>query len=314
MRTARTKMKGEACYYHACSRIAGTKDDYLFTDVDKEKGMAIVQDLARLFFVEPISMCWMGNHWHVVFYAGDVIPSMEEAAVRYNEYYGKERMPLDANLDPDKCRQMAEQLNDISFFMRQIHQRFTFYINRVHNRRGTLWADRFKSTILEGEQALWNCVKYIELNAVRAKMVTDPADYRFCSWGYFCGSGRHFFGENFVRHMRKSLGDVANEWTDDEVYREFRGEISRTLSYESGITENLHEIKEKAKKRESMPLRFLRRTRHWTDGLIIGKKAFVQEAAVQFYDRQHVLKKRHSSGVDPNGNILHCYRRLNLSI
>ena len=62
MRTARTKMRGRACYYHACARIAGDKDDYLFTDVDKEKGIKIVQDLARLFLVEPVSICWMGNH------------------------------------------------------------------------------------------------------------------------------------------------------------------------------------------------------------------------------------------------------------
>ena len=47
MRTARTKMRGRACYHHACARIAGAKDDYLFTDVDKEKGMKMVQDLAR---------------------------------------------------------------------------------------------------------------------------------------------------------------------------------------------------------------------------------------------------------------------------
>ena len=37
MRTARTKMKGSACYYHACSRITGAKDEYLFTDVDIDK-------------------------------------------------------------------------------------------------------------------------------------------------------------------------------------------------------------------------------------------------------------------------------------
>ena len=37
MRTARTKMRGSACYYHACARIAGVKNDYLFTDVDKER-------------------------------------------------------------------------------------------------------------------------------------------------------------------------------------------------------------------------------------------------------------------------------------
>ena len=115
-----------------------------------------------------------------------------------------------------------------------------------------------------------------------------------------------------MRHMQKSLGEIANEWTDDEVYGEFRGELARTVAYESGITEDLHEIKKKAKRKESMPLRFLRRTRHWTDGLIIGNKAFVQEAAIQFYDRQRVLKKRLSSGADQNGKILHCYRRLKL--
>ena len=195
--------------------------------------------------------------------------------------------------------------------MRQIHQKFTFYINRVHNRRGTLWADRFKSTILERENAFWNCVKYIELNAVRASLVDDPADYRFCTWGY-CGSGRHIFGDHFVRHIRKSLGEMAKEWTNDEVEAEFRGEIARTISYEAGITKNLHEIKEKAKKKETMPLRFLRRTRHRTDGLIIGNKAFVQEAGCQFYNRKRVLQKQLSSGADQTGNVLHCFRRLRL--
>lgn len=39
MRTARKKMMDRSCYYHACAGIAGAKDDYLFTDVDKEKGM-----------------------------------------------------------------------------------------------------------------------------------------------------------------------------------------------------------------------------------------------------------------------------------
>ena len=313
MRTARKKMVGRSCYYHACARIAGAKDDYLFTDVDKEKGMKIIQDLARLFIIEPVSMCWMGNHWHIVVYSEGMTPSLEETADRYNAYYRKNRIPLNPKLDPEKCRKVGEQLNDISFFMRQVHQRFTFYINRVHNRRGTLWADRFKSTILEGENALWNCVKYIELNAVRANLVNDPADYRFCTWGYFCGSGKHIFGENFVRHMRKSLGEIANEWTDDEVYSEFRGEIARTISYELGTRENLHAVKEEAKKKESMQIRCLRRTRHWTDGLIIGSKAFVQETGCQFYDRKRVLKKQLSSGADQAGNVLHCYRRLRLA-
>ena len=257
-------------------------------------------------------MCWMGNHWHIVVYSEGTTPSLEVTADRYNAYYGKNRIPLDPTINPEKCKKVSEQLNDISFFMRQIHQKFTFYINRVHHRRGTLWADRFKSTILEGKQALWNCVKYIELNAVRASLVDYPGDYRFCTWGYYSGSGRHIFGDNFVRHMGKSLGKSAERWTDEEIYAEFRGEIARTISYESGVTENLHEIKEHAKKKDSMQVRCLRRTRHWTDGLIIGSKAFVQEIACQFYERKRVLKKQMSSGADQVGNVLHCYRRLRL--
>ena len=49
MRVARTKMKDKACYYHACSRIAGAKDDYLFTDVDirleKSNGLSGIVDV-----------------------------------------------------------------------------------------------------------------------------------------------------------------------------------------------------------------------------------------------------------------------------
>ena len=101
--------------------------------------------------------------------------------------------------------------------MRQIHQKFTYYINRAHKRRGTLWADRFKSTILDGATALWNCVKYVELNSVRAGLVIKPEDYRFCTWGWYSGTGKHYFGDNFVRHMRSFLGESANGWSDEDI-------------------------------------------------------------------------------------------------
>ncbi len=91
----------------------------------------------------------------------------------------KEKTILNINNEPERCAKIAEQLTDISFFMRQIYQKFTYYINRTHNRRGILWAERFKSSIIEGENALWSCVKYIELNPLRAKMISEPADYRF---------------------------------------------------------------------------------------------------------------------------------------
>ena len=62
------------------------------------------------------------------------------------------------------------------------------------------------------------------------------------------------FGENFPEYLCRSLEEIANDWAVEEVYAEFRGELARTMSYESGITEDLHEIKDQAKKKESMKL------------------------------------------------------------
>jgi hypothetical protein len=111
MRAARKKVKGKDCYYHCCARIAGPKDSYLFNDIDREKGMQIVVDQCRLFFIEPISMTWMGNHWHIVLFAPGEVPAMERAAERYNAYYKGQKRPLDPEYDPENCRRIASQLD-----------------------------------------------------------------------------------------------------------------------------------------------------------------------------------------------------------
>ena len=315
MRAARKKMSGRSCYYHCCARIAGFQGDYLFTDIDKEKGVCLVKDLCRLFFIEPISMAWMGNHWHIVVYAPYEKPSIEDTAERYNSYYDESHNKLDPINNLEECRRMAGQLIDISFFMRQIHQRFTYYINRIHERRGTLWAERFKSTILEGRTALWTCVKYIELNPVRAGLVKNPADYRFSSWGNYCSTGKHIFGNNFSYHMRKYLGNIAREWTDEMIYAEFRSQLAVVIANEAGASPlEIHKIAENAREKESMPICFLRRTRHWTDGAIIGSKAFVQEVGILFDRKDRVMKKQFSSGITSDGIEMHCFKRLRVRL
>jgi len=314
MRIKRQKVVGRGCYYHLCARIAGEKNHYLFTDVDKEKGMSLVKEVSELYFLDIISMCWMDNHWHIVLYSPspEEMPTLQEVADKYNAFYGDKKSFINPQTEPEECAQIAEQLTDISFFMRNFHQRFTYYINRVHNRRGTLWSERFKSTILDGQRALWSCVKYIELNPVRAKMVDDPADYRFSTWGKYCGSGIHLFEDNFVKHLKKSLGELAQNWTASAIYAEFRGEIARTISYETNPLAEHLEVKKDAKKEPSIKIQFLRRARYWSDGAIIGSKSFIQETALQFNDKKKVMKKKLSEYTDKNGNDFSSFKRLKI--
>ena len=56
------------------------------------------------------------------------------------------------------------------------------YINAVYQRSGTLWEGRYKSSLVQSDAYLLACMRYIELNPVRAAMCIDPADYRWSSY------------------------------------------------------------------------------------------------------------------------------------
>ncbi len=69
-----------------------------------------------------------------------------------------------------------EKLTSLSEYVREIKVRFTRFYNKRHGRRGYFWGDRFKSVIVENGETLINCLAYIDLNPVRAGLVTRPED------------------------------------------------------------------------------------------------------------------------------------------
>ena len=72
---------------------------------------------------------------------------------------------------------------DVSVFMKLLKQRFTQWFNQQWGRKGTLWEERFKSVLVEGAgEVLATMAAYIDLNPVRAGIVKDPADYRWCGY------------------------------------------------------------------------------------------------------------------------------------
>ena len=61
-------------------------------------------------------------------------------------------------------------------------RRYVQYVNRTHGRTGTLWDSRYKSSVVQSDTYLLACQRYIELNPLRAAMVTNPAHYRWTSY------------------------------------------------------------------------------------------------------------------------------------
>jgi putative transposase len=63
-----------------------------------------------------------------------------------------------------------------------VGRRYVQYINNAYGRTGTLWDSRYKSSLVQAETYLLVCQRYIELNPVRAGMVSDPGDYPWSSY------------------------------------------------------------------------------------------------------------------------------------
>lgn len=71
--------------------------------------------------------------------------------------------------------------------MQAVGRRYVRHFNDSHQRSGTLWEGRYKSTLIQTDRYLLTCMAYIDLNPVRAGMVASPRDYPWSSYGHYSG-------------------------------------------------------------------------------------------------------------------------------
>ena len=198
---------------------------------EKEVFRKMLFQVADFSGVEVLTYCIMDNHFHVLVrvppsatlissslrsprhpgqdggQAGLVI-SDEELMRRWRRLYPKptkyetitaevmEQTLVEGGEKAEAIRQrLLARMGDVSEFMKTLKQRITIWYNQTHDRFGPLWADRFKSVLVEGQgNPLQTMAAYIDLNPVRAGIVEDPKDYRFCGYAEAVACHRSGFG------------------------------------------------------------------------------------------------------------------------
>src|SRR5262249_39660986 len=98
---------------------------------------------------------------------------------------------------------------------KELKGRFAQWFNKRHGRYGVLWADRFKSVLVESGTAVWTMAAYIDLNCVRASIVDDPKDYRWCGYGGAIGgwkSAREGLMEVYAERGEPEWKRIAKEY------------------------------------------------------------------------------------------------------
>lgn len=87
-----------------------------------------------------------------------------------------------------------DRLCSLKLFMKELKERFSRWFNKRHGRRGTLWRDRYRSVLVEDGEALQTMAAYLDLNPLRAGLVSDPKDYRWCGYAETMAGSRREVG------------------------------------------------------------------------------------------------------------------------
>lgn len=110
-----------------------------------------------------------------------------------------------------------------SRLMQALGRRYVRYVNELHGRSGTLWEGRFRACAVHGEDYLLACMRYIELNPVRAGLSRSPDEY---AWSSYRGNALGRADPLLTEHpLYTGLGATLAERCD--AYRQiFAGHVS----------------------------------------------------------------------------------------
>ena len=315
MRTARLLGTGRS-FYHVMSRVVDRRK--VFEAKDKEVFRKILRNQEAFTGVRIVTYCLMSNHFHLLLEVPDreTLPPLDEADLLevlpllypgdvvegVKQELERARAAGDEAWHREILSRYERRRGDLGLFLKEVKLRITFYLNKRLGRTGTLWEGRYKSVLVEDtEQALLTISAYIDLNPIRAGLVSKPEDYRWCGYAEAVAGGRR------GQKAREGLGLMLGEALQDP---EFRQDWRRTASrYRMFLYQDGREVTadpesgqrgrrgfseaevEAVVDREgvlTVPQALRHRVRYFCDGAVLGSAAFVNAV----FEREQTLRRR----------------------
>lgn len=130
-------------FFHVMTQ--GLNKEYIFNkDYYKEKYIKLMKKYLKQYDIILLAYCIMDNHSHILIY--------------------------------------AKEVKQLSMFMQNINSKFALYYNKDKGRVGYVFRGRYNSQHISDKDYLLNCLNYIHMNPVKAKMVNKPGDYEYSTY------------------------------------------------------------------------------------------------------------------------------------
>ena len=171
---------------HHITQRGNNRQDVFFVDDDRRVYLSILKENAEKYALEILGWCLMTNHIHLI-------------------------------ARPNTPESLAKALG-------RTHLSYTQYVNRMHNRSGHLWQNRFFSCPL-GREHFWKALVYTEQNPVRARIVRQAWKYKWSSAAAHL-NGRDTAGLLNMSYWnqissqidwRRALEDIQNEDVIEQI-------------------------------------------------------------------------------------------------
>jgi REP element-mobilizing transposase RayT len=294
MRSLRVKIEG-AAYYHVMNRILERR--YILKDEVAEKFRTLMRQVEAFTGVQVVTYCLMNNHVHLLLRVPhrqtmtdpEMLSRLQQvsSAAAFAEFMDRWNRMVEQKSDSGLAElrnAVLARMFDISFFMKELKQRFTQWYNRRAKRNGTIWQDRFKSTLIQDKPGyLATAAAYIDNNPVRAGLVGDAKDFRFC--GYAAALAGDTTAQAGLAKVVEAYGLHGNA---EQVLRRYRlllfGKGLETEEKTGYTREEMEEVF--AAQGAIKPWEMARHRLRWlADGAVIGSKDFVAEMRTRLREK-----------------------------
>ena len=153
----------ETAFFHNMTQ--GINKEYIFEENRcKKKYLELIEEKSNQCDIRLISYTIMDNHSHILLY--------------------------------------TENIENMSSFMKKINEEFAMYYNYINNRVGIVFRNRYRTQPILSEKQLFNCIRYIYNNPVRANMVLNPEEYIYSNFKDF---QVEFESNNFLDIVNKKI-------------------------------------------------------------------------------------------------------------